>query len=109
MTKKNLFKLLGVFALILASCATPAPTVASTEIQGNGINVSSNWDYIAFSNMSGYPNTDDNAKIIGNAIYNWEQDHPDRRIVSLQIIQQQRAYTTSAEVLGLSIYSEVKP
>ena len=109
MTKKNILKLFFLFALVLVSCATPAPTVASTEIQGNGINVSSNWDYIAFSDMSGYPNTDDNAKIIGNAIYNWEQAHPDRHIVSLQIIQQQRAYTTSAEVLGLSIYSELNP
>ena len=106
MLKKKILLILAVL-FVLSGCATPPPTSSIVSVSPI-LSVSPNWDYIAFNNLSGYPNDPSNAQFIGNAILKWEESHPDRVIVSLQIIQQQDAYITSSEIEGISIYSQPK-
>lgn len=69
---------------------------------------SPNWDLITFGDAGGLPTYGTNPQLIGNAILMWEKSHPDRRIVSMQILYQQVAYATPSTTVGISIYSELK-
>lgn len=44
--------------------------------------------------------------VIADAIQEWENTHPDRNIVTLQIIYALRSYAYNQTVDGISIYSQ---
>jgi hypothetical protein len=105
MVNQKLILLIIAFALFLAACGVaPAPVPSDLNVP-----VSENWNIITFKDMYGSPVSGYNSDVIGNAILVWEQAHPDRKIVSLQIIYQPDTYSRAEKVNGLSIYSQKVP
>ena len=105
--KYFLFILILVAVITLGGCAPQVSFSDNSIVSTQATTVSENWDYITFSNLLGYP--DSYTQIIGSAIFQWEQMHPDRKIVSLQIIYRPDSYAYSPKVQGLSIYSQKVP
>ena len=96
-----------LLALVLMGCTTPPqPTTTAPYLVSSPVTTSSeNWDYISFNDLYGTLNDRDNAKVVGSVIKQWEDAHPDREIVDIDVIYSQNAYTTSAQIHGISIYS----
>jgi hypothetical protein len=104
--RKVALVLIFVFAvtLVLTACSPKLPDL-SNPTDDPIVVVSNNWTYIMLD-LYGTPG--DFTKEIGNAILQWEQANPNRRIVSLQIIYSLHSYSFPAEIRGISIYSEIK-
>ena len=110
MRKLTIVSLILTAAILLTGCGlffdeTP-PAIVVNQVPLT--NSSPNWSFVALTNASGMPSDPANVQAIGNAILNWEESNPGRRIVTMQIIYQPRAYSTSPYVSGISIYSEAK-
>lgn len=102
---KRIVLLLAVVALVLSGCqTTPAAQQPVAANSPQVVNVSPNWEYIGLDRLGSIP---ENQVLIGNAIWNWEQAHPDRRIVSLQIDYRQADYL-QPWIFGIMIYSETR-
>ena len=102
---KRIAIVIAVFlAIFLVGCAPSTNSNSNTADNKPIVAVSENWSYINFNDMWGSPN--DNKDAIGNAILQWEQSHPDRMIVNVQIIYRPQSYGYPSEVFGVSIYSE---
>lgn len=105
--KKSLLVLVFVLVLsaLLTACSPYESTKNSVPYVANveKTEVSPNWSFIDLGELEG--TVQDNTGAIGNAVLDWEQNHPDREIVNLQIIYQEYSYGTFAHVTGISIYS----
>lgn len=104
--RKVALVLIFVFAvaLVLTACYVKYPD-ASGVVETPVVAVSDNWTYIMLD-LYGTPG--DFTKEIGNAILQWEQANPNRRIVSLEIIYKLPSYSYPSKIEGISIYSEYK-
>lgn len=90
--------------LVLVGC------VAKDSSDANGaelkLQVSTNYTYIPL-NIDG--TVEENTRHIGNAIWQWEQQNPNRKIVSMVPIYRNNSYGSSYKdvVDGISIYSSL--
>lgn len=104
MFKKQVILML-VLSLVLLSCGGAViqrdPFIpASTTVTESG-----NWTYITFdSDEIGRWAPSQMTTVIADAIQKWENTHPDRKIVSLQIVY--TSYGYNGVVDGISIYSQ---
>lgn len=103
MLRKKVLLILAIF--VLSGCGAPA--MPSTVIDINSQSgMSPNWEIVAFDNVSGSPTNPINAQLIGNAVLHWEETHPGRKIVSIQILYEPQTSNGYGDVInGLSIYS----
>ena len=70
------------------------------------IQTSANWTYIQLG-LRG--TIEENSEVIGNAIFQWEEQNPDREIVSVVPVYRNSSYGAYYnEVDGLSIYSRLR-
>jgi hypothetical protein len=99
--------------LVFALVACGAPIEPSTS-SGTGITVSpvkegrleiGNMVYLPLDLSGGL---DSNIGIVMTVVKDWEEENPDLQIVDLDIVQDQRAYSTGAYTYGVWIYFTVK-
>lgn len=94
-----------VIVLFLTGCLPfMTDTPAKNENLKPTIFESGNWSYITFDNL-GYGAPSERTAEIADAIKQWEESHPDRKIVSLQLIYGLRSNNFNPTVDGISIYS----
>ena len=108
--KLGLLLVFIIIVLIPVACGSsqPQPEVSSIFPSNDiDLKISENWEYIVFDKIYGWPSS--NLELISKTIAQWEQDHPDREIISLQIIYKGRSYASSSSVDGISIYSKIVP
>jgi hypothetical protein len=96
-------RLVVLVTVLLVGCTTIS-NYPESNVQPNVV-ISDNWEYLALSEMYGDPNQ--NATAIGHAIKMWEDEHPDRVIIDLDILFMGSSYGGfPAQVYGISIYSQ---
>ena len=108
MKKVSIFVLFLILIVFLSGCAVPQSSCAADTVpEPIKIQTSDNWSYISL-NLEG--SVEENVAQIANAVYQWEQANPDRKIVSFIPIYRNSSYGYSYidRVDGLSIYSEFK-
>lgn len=102
--RKIIIALILMFGLIGCASSVGAnqePVVVISPI----VTEVGNWTYITFDHrIEGSPSQ--NAELIGSTIEYWEETHPDREIISMQIIYSLTSYMYEDRIDGISFYSQ---
>lgn len=104
MLNNKIFKIF-ILVLVLTSCASSIGPIEPNQTVNPVVTEIGNWTYITFDEqIDGGPSQ--NTELIGSTILYWEATHPDREIVSTQIIYSLRSYGWYGNLEGVSFYSQ---